>query len=49
MNRIYGYLRASTADQDATRAKVRLENFITNLGHKAARLRLSAENHAKDK
>lgn len=33
INRIYGYLRASTADQDAKRAKSMLENFIRNLGH----------------
>jgi DNA invertase Pin-like site-specific DNA recombinase len=36
INRIYGYLRASTADQDATRAKSMLENFIRNLGHKVS-------------
>ncbi len=33
MNRIYGYLRASTKEQDATRAKQALESFVahTNL------------------
>jgi len=30
MNRIYGYLRASTKEQDATRAKQALESFITD-------------------
>jgi DNA invertase Pin-like site-specific DNA recombinase len=33
---IYGHLRASTADQDATRAKSVLEHFITNLGHRVS-------------
>lgn len=32
MNRIYGYLRASTVEQDATRAKTMLDDFATNLG-----------------
>lgn len=30
MNRIYGYLRASTKEQDATRAKQALESFIAD-------------------
>ncbi len=33
MNRIYGYLRASTKDQDALRAKHALEAFVSDLGH----------------
>lgn len=32
MNRIYGYLRASTKDQDAHRAKRSLESFATDMG-----------------
>jgi DNA invertase Pin-like site-specific DNA recombinase len=31
MNRIYGYLRASTKDQDAHRAKRSLESFVTDI------------------
>ena len=30
MNRVYAYLRASTVDQDAERAKTELANFISN-------------------
>ena len=33
MNRVYGYLRASTSEQDASRAKQYLESFITDKGH----------------
>lgn len=33
MNRIYGYLRASTKDQDALRAKQSLEAFVFDRGH----------------
>jgi DNA invertase Pin-like site-specific DNA recombinase len=33
MNRIYGYLRASTKDQDALRAKHALEAFVSDMGH----------------
>jgi DNA invertase Pin-like site-specific DNA recombinase len=32
MNRIYGYLRASTKEQDAKRAKQALESFINDAG-----------------
>ena len=32
MNRIYGYLRASTKDQDAYRAQRSLESFVTDIG-----------------
>ncbi|MDP3936184.1 MAG: recombinase family protein [Alphaproteobacteria bacterium] len=32
MNRIYGYLRASTKDQDAHRAKRSLEAFVSDIG-----------------
>lgn len=32
MSRIYGYLRASTKDQDALRAKRLLESFVTDIG-----------------
>jgi DNA invertase Pin-like site-specific DNA recombinase len=32
MNRIYGYLRASTKDQDAHRAKRSLEAFVNDIG-----------------
>lgn len=32
MNRIYGYLRASTTEQNATRAQTMLEDFTHNLG-----------------
>jgi DNA invertase Pin-like site-specific DNA recombinase len=32
MNRIYGYLRASTKDQDAHRAKRLLESFVIDIG-----------------
>jgi len=32
--RIYGYLRASTKEQDAKRAKEELEHFIASLGYK---------------
>jgi DNA invertase Pin-like site-specific DNA recombinase len=32
MNRIYGYLRASTKDQDALRAKHALETFVKDMG-----------------
>lgn len=30
MNRIYGYLRASTKEQDAGRARQALESFVRN-------------------
>ena len=33
MNRVYGYLRASTNEQDATRAKNSLEQFMNDRGH----------------
>jgi DNA invertase Pin-like site-specific DNA recombinase len=33
MNRIYGYLRASTKDQDALRAKHALEAFVSDMDH----------------
>lgn len=33
MNRIYGYLRASTKDQDALRAKQSMETFVNHMGH----------------
>ena len=32
MFRVYGYLRASTEEQDATRAKAELEKFTEQLG-----------------
>ena len=32
MKRIYGYLRASTKEQDANRAKQSLESFVSNAG-----------------
>ncbi len=34
MNRVYAYLRASTTDQDANRAKSQLEDFAMNQGLK---------------
>ena len=36
MNRIYGYLRASTKDQDANRARHSLETFTKELGKKVS-------------
>lgn len=32
MNRVYGYLRASTKEQDAKRAKKILESFVIDSG-----------------
>lgn len=34
MNRIYAYLRASTKEQDASRARQALESFVQNAGQK---------------
>jgi DNA invertase Pin-like site-specific DNA recombinase len=34
--RIYGYLRASTKEQDATRAKTTLESFVEGTEQKIA-------------
>lgn len=36
MNRIYGYLRASTQEQDAHRAKESLESFVNEAGQKVS-------------
>lgn len=36
MNRIYGYLRASTQEQDAHRAKESLESFVNEVGQKVS-------------
>jgi DNA invertase Pin-like site-specific DNA recombinase len=36
MNRIYGYLRASSKDQDAHRAKQSLETFAKEMGQEVS-------------
>jgi len=45
--RIYGYLRASTEDQDATRAKIQLEDFAKGQGHPVAAYFIENESGAK--
>ena len=45
--RIYGYLRASTNEQDANRAKNQLENFARELGHNVSAWFIENESGAK--
>jgi DNA invertase Pin-like site-specific DNA recombinase len=45
--RIYGYLRASTEEQDASRAKNHLEIFAHELGHKVSAWFIENESGAK--
>ena len=45
--RIYGYLRASTEEQDANRAKNHLEEFAHKLGHKVSAWFIENESGAK--
>lgn len=45
--RIYGYLRASTEEQDASRAKNHLEKFALDLGHKVSAWFIENESGAK--
>ena len=45
--RIYGYLRASTEDQDASRAKTQLEEFSRSLGKETTAFFIENESGAK--
>lgn len=45
--RIYGYLRASTEEQDANRAKNQLEKFAQELGHNVSAWFIENESGAK--
>ena len=45
--RIYGYLRASTNEQDANRAKNQLESFARELGHNVSAWFIENESGAK--
>lgn len=45
--RIYGYLRASTEEQDASRSKSHLEKFAHELGHKVSAWFIENESGAK--
>ena len=47
MFRVYGYLRASTEEQDATRAKAELEKFTEQLGFGVAHWFIENESGAK--
>ena len=47
MNRVYAYLRASTVDQDAERAKTELANFISNHDLKISSYFVEYESGAK--
>ena len=47
MFRVYGYLRASTEEQDATRAKVELEKFTEQMGFTVAHWFIENESGAK--